>query len=246
MAQRAEQELPLLERCEITVTFADGEYRISGGGEADEIELSLAVTFSALFTRMHEHALRHYADHIRIHAASGFAPDGLVLLVGEKEAGKTTTAMHLLLEGFEMVGDELVLLRHGEAITFPRPFYLRHGALALLPPFGDTSTAPFVNSDVGGKLIAVDPQKLGRRWRIRPAPVRAMVFLEPNHGGTTSFKACSKVEMVQRVLTQASPPSSGRADWVSDFCSTINQAETVIARMGDLHSATALFRRLMT
>jgi hypothetical protein len=73
-----------------------------------------------------------------------------------------------------------------------------------------------------------------------------MVFLEPNHGGTTSFKACSKVEMVQRVLTQASPPSSGRVDWVSDFCSTINQAEAVIARMGDLHSATALFRRLLS
>lgn len=228
------------------MTFEDGEYRISGGGEADQTEISLAVTFSALFSRLHEYALRHYADHIRIHAASGFASEGLVLLVGEKEAGKTTTAMHLLLEGFEIVGDEMVLLRHGEAITFPRPFYLRHGALALLPAFGDTSTAPFVNSEVGGKLIAVDPQKLGRRWRIRPAPVRAIAFLEPNHGGTSSFKACSKVEMVRRVLTQASPPASGRADWVSDFCSTINQAEAVIARMGDLPSATALFRRLMS
>jgi len=228
------------------VTFEDGEYRISGGGEADEHEFSLPVAFSALFARLHDHALRHFSDHIRIHAASGFAPDGLVLLVGEKQAGKTTTAMHLLLEGFEIVGDELVLLRHGEAVTFPRPFYLRHGALELLPNFADASTAPFVNSEITGRLIAVDPRKLGRRWRIRPAPVRAIVLLEPNHGGTSSFKACSKVEMVQRVLPQASPPPSGREDWVSDFCSTINQAETVIARMGDLHSATALFRRLFS
>jgi len=227
------------------VIWENGEYCISGGGEQDQYELSLAVTFSTLFARLHEHGLRRFSDYIRIHAASGFGPDGMVLLVGEKEAGKTTTAMHLLLEGFEIVGDELVLLRHGEAVTFPRPFYLRHTALDLLPKFGDHArVAPFVNSEIAGRLIATDPQKVGRPWRIRAAPVRAIVFLEPNHGGASGITTCSKVEMVRRVLTQSSPPSSGRDDWVADFCSTINQAETVIARMGDLASATDLFRPL--
>jgi hypothetical protein len=76
--------------------------------------------------------------------------------------------------------------------------------------------------------------------------VGTVVFLEPNHGGTSSLRACSKVEMVRRVLAQSSPPSSGREDWVADFCSTINEADTVIARMGDLASATDLFRRLLS
>jgi hypothetical protein len=246
VTQRAEQELPVEEHCEISVNLENGAYRIAGGEDKDEIELSLPVAFSALFERLHEQAMRRFSDHIRIHAASGYGPNGLVLLVGEKAAGKTTTAVHLLLEGFDMVGDELVLLRQGEAITFPRPFYLRYPALALLPKFGDSAaSAPFVNSEIGGKLIATDPQKLGRRWRIRPAPISTIVFLEPNHGGSSRLTACGKVEMVRRALTQASPPSSGRADWITDFCNTINQADTLVAHMGDLDSATDLFRRFL-
>jgi len=248
VTQRAEQDLPVLEHCEISVRREDGEYRISGGdGKKDEFELSLSTAFEAMFGRLHDLAMRHFADHIRIHAASGFGRNGMVLLVGEKWSGKTTTAVHLLLEGFEIVGDELVLLRHGQAVTFPRPFYLRHSAIDLLPKLGGiTNGAPFVHSEATGKLIAIDPIKLGRHWRIRSAPVRTVVFLEPNHGGTSSMSVCSKVEMVRRVLGQSSAPSSGRTDWVADFCSTMNQADTVIARMGDLASATDLFRRLLS
>lgn len=247
MVQRAEQDIPLEEHCDISVLWEDGEYRISGGGGEDESELSLSVAFNALFARIHDLGMRRFSDHIRIHAASGFGRNGMVLLVGEKWAGKTTTAVHLLLEGFEMVGDELVLLRHGEAITFPRPFYLRHAAVELLPKLGDAPNgAPFVNAEIAGKLIAIDPLKLDRPWKIRPAPVGTIVFLEPNHGGASSVKACSKVEMVRRVLAQSSAPSSAREDWVADFCNTVNQAETVVARMGDLASSTDLFRKLLS
>jgi hypothetical protein len=244
VTQCAEQDLPIEERCEISVIWENSEYRISGGGEADEVEQSLSVAFNTLFARLHDHGMRRFPDHIRIHAASGFGPGGIVLLVGEKLAGKSTTAVHLLLEGIEMVGDELVLLRHGQAITFPRPFYLRQVALHLLPKLGGVvDRAPFVDSRGAGKLLAIDPLKLGRPWRIRAAPVKTVVFLEPNHGGASRIKGCSKVEMVRRVITQTSPPASNREDWVTDFCSTINNAETFVAEMGDLASATELFRR---
>lgn len=190
--------------------------------------------------------MRLFSDHIRIHAASGFGPEGMVLLVGEKEAGKTTTAMHLLLEGFDMVGDELVLLRDGEAVTFPRPFYVRDTALKMLPRFAGHDAAPFVRTTDGGRLVAADLQQFGARWRIRPAPIGAIFFLEPNHGGATSFTPCGKLEMVQRMLSQTSPPPSGRAGWMRDFCGAINQADTIVARMGDLQEATRLFRRFLT
>ena len=246
LTQRAQQDLPIKDYCDISVDFEDGEYRISGGGEEDEYEMSLSVTFSSLFARLHEVGMRHFSDHTRIHAASGFGRNGMVLLVGEKWAGKTTTAVHLLLEGFEIVGDELVLLRHGEGITFPRPFYLRHAALNLLPKLGKAAEgAPFAN-EIHGKLIAIDPLKLGRPWRIRPAPVRTIVFLESNHGGTSSVHICSKLEMAQRVIEQSSPPSSGREDWLTDLCRTIDQSDTFIARMGNLASATGLFQGLLS
>jgi len=248
VAQCADQDLPLKEHCDISVMWDDGEYLISGGGAPDECELSLEIAFSNLFSRLHDHSMLHYADHTRIHAASGFGPRGLVLLVGEKTAGKSTLATHLLLEGFEMVGDELVLLKDGEAITFPRNFYLRTGFADLLPKLAHPALAnpPFVSSEAAGKLIAVDPKTLGYPWSIRPAAVQALVVLQPNHGRPTQLQPCSKVEMVRQVLPQSSPPSSGRRDWLADMCKTIDGADTVVAQMGDLSSATPLFKRLIT
>lgn len=244
LTQRAEQEVALEAECAITVMWNADQYRISGGHGEDACATSLEMTFEALFARLHDTALRAYSDHIRIHAASGFGPDGMVLLVGQKWAGKTTTAMHLLLEGFEITGDELVLLRHGRAVTFPRPFYLRHTALPLLPKLaGVTEGAPFVNADADGRLVAVDPLKLGRSWRIREAPIAAVIVLEPNHGGTSRMEVCGKLDMTRRVMTQCTAPLSGRADWIADFCASINHAETFVAAMGDLVSATPLFRR---
>jgi len=225
------------------VMWTGEEYRISGGGYPDEFELSLPVAFNTLFSRLHDRAIGNMADHTRIHAASGLGSRGMFLLVGEKWAGKTTLAMHLLLHGFDIVGDELVLLQGGTAITFPRRFYLRYTALELLPSLVDsTRGAPFVNAEIQGRLLAIDPLTLGRPWRIRPAPIQAVIFIEPNHGGASSLVASSKVDMVRRVLAQCTPPESGRRDWLADLCATINRAETMVLHLGDLASATAALR----
>lgn len=222
----------------------DGEeYRISGGGDEDEFELSLAVAYNTLFNRLHDRAMQPMADHIRIHAASGRCGDGLFLLVGEKHAGKTTLAMHLLQQGVEMLGDELVLLRDGVGITFPRRFYLRHAALALLPGLTDRMRqAPFVNAQTEGRLLAADPLTVGRPWRIAPAPVRAVIFIEPNHGGASRLAQSGKVEMIRRVVPQSSPPASQREGWRADLCSTINRADTFVLHLGELDQAGKLLR----
>ena len=242
MVQHAEQEITLEERCAISVMGAAGGYRLSGAGQPDQPGLSLADAFAALFARLHDHAMRRFPHHTRIHAASGMGAGGLILLVGEKWAGKTTLAVHLLLEGFDMVGDELVLLRQGQAITFPRQFYLRHSALTLLPKLHRAvADAPCLEAE-DGRLIALNPPGLGRPWRIRPAPVRAVLYLEPNHGGRSSVAPCSKTDMVRRVLQQSSPPASGEARWLSDLCGTINQSDCMIARVGSLASASEALR----
>jgi hypothetical protein len=96
-------------------------------------------------------------------------------------SGKTTLALHLLLEGMEMVGDELVLLRDGLAAAFPRKFYPRESSLALLPDVKLAgSDLPFVTDTHGAKRIAIDPAELGRPWRIARAPVKAVFYLDPD------------------------------------------------------------------
>lgn len=234
-----------MEAHEIAVMWDGEEYRISGGGYDDEFELSLPVAFNTLFARLHDRAIAAMPDHIRIHAASGLAPGGMFLLVGEKFAGKTTLATHLLLEGFDIVGDELVLLRRGIAVTFPRRFYLRYPAISLLPGLDDTRGAPFVNSEIQGRLLAIDPQSLGKKWCIREAPVQSVFFIEPNHGSVSSIVLSSKVDMVRRVLAQSTPPSSARKDWLADLCATINAASNFVIHLGDLASATVALRRII-
>ena len=246
--QRAAHDLPLDSHCDISVVSDNGEFRISGGsgGSAPVTEHGMAAALDAVFARLHCAALDRFADHIRIHAASGMGPDGMVLLVGEKRAGKTTLAVHLMLQGFEMLGDEMVLLRNGVAVTFPRRFNLRQSALALLPGLQKvTAGVP------DGQLVAVDPLLAGQPWRIRPAPVAAVVFIEPNHGepahaGPTRLHACPKLDMVRRVLPQCSPPGARPNTWVADLCRTINRATTVTLSLGDLPSATEAMRGLLT
>lgn len=236
-----------MEDCPIGVHWNGKEFRISGGAEDDQYEVSLAGAFETLFARLHDRAIANLPDHLRIHAASGVGADGLFLLVGNKHAGKSTLAIHLLLEGYTILGDELVLLRNGEGVTFPRRFYLRPGSIALLPSLAAPArNAPFVNAPIEGRLTAIDPLVLGRRWRIAPARVATIIYLEPNHGGQSSVTRCGKVEMVQRVLPQCTPPVSKRSDWVADLCATINRANTVVLTLGTLASASAVLRTVLS
>ncbi len=246
VVQEAEQDVPVVERCRIDVTWTGEEYRLSGGGQEDEYELSLAVAYETLFARLHDRAMANMPEHTRIHAASARGKGGLVLLVGDKLAGKSTLAAHLMLQGYDVLGDELVLLRHGAAVTFPRRFYLRFGSMVLLPALAEQSRhAPFVHAPGQGRLIATDPLVLGRPWRIEPAPVAAAIYLEPNHGGQSSLDRCGKVEMVRRVVAQSTPPLSGRRDWLADLCATVDHAETAILTIGNLASASAALRPIL-
>jgi len=248
VAQHADQTaLELRQHCTITVKWDGEQYGISGGGLPDKFETSLPAAFNTLFARLHECAMAEMDDHIRIHAASGIGPRGMFLLVGEKFSGKTTLATHLLLAGHDIVGDELVLLKHGVGITFPRRFYVRPPALDLLPGLAEaTRGAPFVNADIQGRLLAIDPLALGRPWRIRPAPLRAVIFIEPDHGGASARTPCSKIEIIRRVMAQSSPPNSKRRDWVADLCASINQAETWVLSLGDLPGASENLRDIIS
>jgi hypothetical protein len=248
IAQRADQTaLELRRHCAIRVMWEGEAYCISGGGLPDAFERSLPGAFNTLFARLHECAMAGMDDHIRIHAASGIGSRGMFLLVGEKFSGKTTLAMHLLLAGHDIVGDEMVLLNNGVGVTFPRRFYVRSPALDLLPGLAETTQrAPFVNADIQGRLLAIDPLALGRPWRIRPAPLRTVIFIEPNHGGASVRTACSKIEMIRRVMTQSSPPNSKRRDWVADLCTSINQAETWVLSLGNLVGASETLQELIS
>jgi hypothetical protein len=237
ITQHADQDHVVTDHADFDVARDGEDYIVREDGAVTFAGRAVEMALVALFERMHARAFAALPDDIRIHAASGLHQDRMFLLVGNPSSGKTTLALHLLLEGMEMVGDELVLLRNGLAVTFPRKFYPRESSLALLPGLKlSGSDLPFVLDTHGAKRIGIDPEALGRPWHIVRAPVTAVFYLDPDFSRKTRLYPCTKVEMVRLVMEQCTPPMSRRKGWVADLCAMINGAAARIIAVGDFSS----------
>ena len=243
LAQHADQDHVVTDHAIFDVAREGESYVVREDGAVIFAETSGEIAFSALFERIHARAFAALSDDIRIHAASGIDQGRLFLLVGNPLSGKTTLALHLLLEGMEMVGDELVLLRNGLAVAFPRKFYPRESSLALLPGLKLAGSGlPFVIDTHGAKRIAIDPVVLGRPWRIARAPVKAVFYLDPDFSMKTRLYPCTKVDMVRLVLEQCTPPQSRRVGWIADLCAMVNAAAACMIALGDFASIAVAIR----
>lgn len=244
IVQQSDQEFPVSRRYRYSVSHDEGRYLLAEGDVHLNHEISRSRILETLSTRMHRHAFEALPLHCRIHAASGFAGERFFILCGEKYSGKSTLSLKLLYEGFCMVGDELVMLHDSKAVTFPRKMYLRHDSLDLVPEFQPIAEdLPFVFNERNAKMFAFDPLIIGRPWLIRPSPLAAIVYIEPDHGGRSRVRTSGKLEMTQHILTQSNAPLSPAVNWIGEITSAINQAETYILEFGDLDSAVAGLRK---
>jgi hypothetical protein len=244
LMQRAEQDMPVVERGLVTVTSTCDEFRYEGDGIEPDFELTAPSAVDALYNRLYDRAIAALPDHIRIIAAYGARAGNGFLMAGPAGSGKTVLAIHLLLDGFEITGDMLVLLRDTHAIPFPRKFYLREEGVPLLPRLASRSKfAAAARNPQTGRVIALDPLEFGKPWRIAATPVESIFWLEPNFGAARSvLRRCSKVDMVRNLVSQCVPPASRRRDWLSDLCTTVDGADTHVLALGNLDSATTAMR----
>lgn len=238
ISQRSEQDVPLVRRETVSVIWDGSEFRITGCGAAEDFEFSALSAVESLSRRLHARAFAALPDHVRLRAAIGTCGKTGFLVVGP---GKTCLTVQLMLAGYEMAGDALVLLRGGEGLAFPQRFELREESLGLFPElaalkrFAGAAASPQLS-----RILMLDPIDFGLRWRIAPARVRAIFNIEPNYGGRTRLLACGKVETVRRILSHCAPPLSGRRDWLAELSMTVDRAETILIEIGDLETAAAL------
>jgi hypothetical protein len=236
---QAEQDVPVTLREVLDVTWTGTQFRIAGGGEED-FELSLSSMRDRLTARMQRRAIEALPDHIAIRAACGAHAGRSFLLVGPKGSGKTTLALRLLLDGFAMSGDALVLLRDGAAVAVPRKFMLGEAGvapiakLAAMPQYRAAAQRPRA-----GRVVPLDPPSFGMPWRIAPAPVSAIFFLDANHGSRSIVRGCAKADLARRVMPLCAAPVTGRRVWVADLIATIDRAATYVVDFGDLDDAVA-------
>jgi hypothetical protein len=240
VTQRAEQDVPVVERCTATVDWTGAEFCIRIDGLDDDFELSVNSALETLYQRLHSRTIAALPDHIPIKAASGIHAGSGFLIIGPERAGKSTLALGLMLEGVDITGDGLVFLLDGKALAFPNKFYAREESLRLLPRLRLIDRfAGYINNPQEHRIVTLDPLEFGKSWRIAPTPVSTILYIEPNFGGRSTLRRTAKVEMVRRVLPYCAVPISGRRSWLGDLSTTVNRAETFVIELGDLNSAVS-------
>lgn len=223
----------------------NGEFRIDAGPDEQDFELTAFYAAENLLRRMYTGALARLPDHVRIRAAIGCRAGRTFLIVGPRRSGKTTLALSLLLEGWDLSGDDLVLLQDGESTAFPWKFVandLSVGLLPLLRHLPGTAGSIAARQDW---YFAVAPSDFGADWKIAPAAVDAVFYLEPNYGARSEAVEVGKLDMARRLLGQANAPPSGRRGWIGDVARTLDGSRTYVLRLGELRSAIVAMERLL-
>lgn len=208
-------------------------YSLKEDGQELEPRSDAESAAEAVFWRIHELSIAALPEFTKIHAGCASWRGKRFVMAGPTRAGKTTLMTRMLYEGFEVYCDDIVLLRHGEVLPYPRRLWIRADAVRLLPQI-----VPFVaRSRKIRDHFSVDPTELGFKWHIDEAPVDAVFFLEPNHGADTRLEEYAKYAMAQKIMSQSNLPAAGAQEWIKDVVTMLDAASSYLLHCGDLDSA---------
>ncbi|MFI5324499.1 MAG: hypothetical protein ACHQ6U_13530 [Thermodesulfobacteriota bacterium] len=239
----AEQDYPVRKETVYDISVKDGLYEVLCNGAVSCSSDDLSRTIFNLQWLIHSEALSGITDRIRIHAGCGEWDGRRFLVVGDKGVGKTTLMVSLLQSGFRIIGDELVLIREGKAIPFPRRFHIKEGSTHLLPKMKPLfESLPYNITYYGHKMYSLAPQDLGYDWKIDEGKIRAVFYLVPNHGAESRIEACPKFMMVNRVMPMSFLSETVDHLKISRLCGMIDNADCYILYVGDLKGAVSALR----
>ena len=198
---KAAQNFPITNRLNYSVS-GEGPYRIAEKDDfldsAETADDVLFVIYGRIYRRILERLV--HSRWVVLHGGLATVNRCRILLLGHKGSGKTTLSARLLFSGHQVEGDEMVLVRNGQVLALPRAFHLKPGIERHAPELaGRLDRLP--RKKMGGvELMAFDPTQFGFDWIITKGPVDLVMWVSPNHGGTTSIGELKPFAMIQRVL----------------------------------------------
>jgi hypothetical protein len=232
----AHQDFPISVRARLAVTEAEDEYEIRMDDGVPHRVRGLDPAGETVLALLNRRALAALGGYTKVHAGCARWQGRRFLVVGAPQAGKSTLMAWLLCEGAEVEGDELVVVRDGQATAYPRLLGIRAGSIPLVPGLVAAGRAT-------GDGFYLSPAALGKPWRIGPGPVDAVFVLEVNHSRPTRVEPCPRYLMVQRVMAQSEAPTGGGGRWIREVSTIVDRARCQTLYVGGLDGASAAVRQ---
>jgi len=246
VAQNARQNYPLVHEQTYEVRSQDDQYQIIENGELCFTTSDLNNLTLNLLWRVHGLAFENITNYIRIHAGCAEHQGSRFLFVGDSGTGKTTLMTRLLSEGFQVHGDELVMIRGAKSIPFPRRFHIKESSLAFLPQLKERiRNSPYITELNQEKTYAFSPSEAGFKWEIRARGVNVFFYLESNHGRETRIERCPKHLMVQKVMPRTFFSISEDHLKIGELCRTIDRSACYTVYLGDLDSVVGKIHKVL-
>ena len=227
--------------------FGDGDnHRILTGSQQAVIPRKTERSLPYLHEWINHCVFGRISDVVRIHAGCAGLNGKRIIFVGDKGSGKTTLLCRLLHRGFDVHGDEFVLLLDELTVPFPRKFHLKEGALACVPELAPVweRLSPYP-SYFGGRFCFFDPSDEGFPWTVRKKKCDIVCCLEPNHHAQTRLEPCPKYLMAQKVMQRIDNFSLDPRLQIKQLCNILAKTDCYTLYLGDLESAAALMCGLM-
>jgi len=201
LAVPAKQPLPVRK----TLTYeikGVSPYTIMEEGDRLDVVKTMSDVLYMIYLRAHRRVLERFIQSgwIALHAALATIDNKRTLFLGDKGAGKTTLATYLMYARHQVEGDEMVLVRNGQAMPVPRAFHMKPGIENQVPQLaGLVADLPKGHSgDL--EFSAFDPSKFGFDWSTEIGPVDRVVLVTGNHGGDTTLVKCTSFQLIQEII----------------------------------------------
>jgi hypothetical protein len=209
----AEPDLPgqSLEPVDIPIRLRDG-FLVASAPGGEIIEGTPGHLIGAMHRIVLADLIEGDPDVPFIHGATVVVGGRRLLLVGHKGCGKSTLALHLVMAGHDIEGDEHLMVREGEVIARPRTLRVKQGTLSLVAGLpAAVAEAPLIVNWDGTTIRSISPTVGGRPWVIRAGRLDAVVFLVANHGGHSAAKRVTGTDAFARLMREILLPQVGIA-----------------------------------
>jgi hypothetical protein len=213
-------------------------YRIVQEGEVLREQLTPQSVCESLHAELTLLSLADFPNAPLIHAASLRRNGHRFLLVGPKGGGKTTLTLHLIRAGYEIEGDENVFVTPEGVVARPRGLRVKQSSLSFLPHLAEALSSAAYYEAGGLRIYNLNPRRAGASlWRIEQGRVDAVVLIRPNHGGYSSLRPVSALNLVREVMAECGLPETGRAAAVGAIARVIGGAKGFDLSLGEISGA---------